>query len=83
MKKDDLIKWAIKGISAEIDEKEKTIHQGQRYIKAIEAGEKVNTPMTKTEIQAVIYKLNNEIEALSKELFDLKWELSFDETYEL
>lgn len=83
MKNNNLIKWAIKGIRAEIDEKEKTVQQGYKYIKAIEAGEKVNTPMTKTEIEAVIYKLNRDIEDLSKELFDLKWELSFDETYEL
>lgn len=71
-----IIEYAIKGVNAEIDEKEKTIHQGEKFLKQYENGEKPKTPKTPQEITVIIRKKKEEIEKLVKFQNDLKWQLT-------
>lgn len=69
----EILEFAIKGIRAEINEKEKTIMKGKQLIMKIERGEKVKTPLTISEIQAIIEKNKREIEELDRKRFDYEW----------
>lgn len=71
----EILKFAIKGINTEIDEREKTIAKGKQLIRQIESGERAKTKMTISEIQEVIREKEKEIEELSKKKFEYKWEL--------
>lgn len=82
MKKSELVKWAIKGLRSEIDDLEKAVFTGYRYIQRLENGEKIPVDLTKYEIEMGIRKYKEQIEELSKQMYELKWELSFDDTYE-
>ena len=72
----EILEFAIKGIRAEINEKEKTITQGRQFIMKIERGEKVTTKLTISEIQAIIEKNKREIEELDRKRFDYEWQLN-------
>ena len=61
-----VIEYAVKGIIAEIDEKEKAINQGKQFLKQIENGEKPKTPKSEYEIHVIIRKKKEEIEQLAK-----------------
>lgn len=74
-----LLMWAIKGISAEIDNLEKAVRQGYKMLKDLQEGKPIKSPLNATEIQFVIDKKKKEIEKLSKEQFDLRWQLSVEE----
>ena len=78
----ELVDFACKGISAEIDKKEKTIRQGYELISQIESGEKVKTKMTAAQIREVIVNEKAEIEELCRKKFDYKWELAMRESEE-
>jgi len=71
-----ILEYAIKGINAEIDEIEKTIHQGQQFLKQYENGEKPKTTKTQYEIHVIIRKKKAEIEKLVKDKDDIKWQLA-------
>lgn len=73
LKHDEIIKYAIKGLEAEIAEHEKKIQKGYKYLKEIQAGNQVNTPKTESEIMDIINKSKTEIERLADEIFNLKW----------
>lgn len=75
MKKEDLIKYAMKGLSADIDELEKSINQGKRFLLQYERGEQPKTPKTPQEIKVIIQDKKAEIERLSRLKSDLQWEL--------
>lgn len=75
MKKEDLIKYAMKGLSADIDELEKSINQGKRFLLQYERGEQPKTPKTPQEIKAIIQDKKAEIERLARLKSDLQWEL--------
>ena len=70
-----IIEYAIKGVIAEIDEKEKAIKQGKQFLKQIENGEKVKTPKTPQEIKKVIHAKQDEIEQLAKYKNELYFKL--------
>ena len=74
----ELMKWAVKGLSAEIDELEKTVNQGKRYLLEYEKGGTPKTPKTPDEIRQIIQEKQAEIEKLDKMKFDLKWELDVE-----
>lgn len=74
----ELMKWAVKGLSAEIDELEKTVSQGKRYLLDYEKGGQPKTPKTPDEIRQIIQEKQAEIEKLDKMKFDLKWELDVE-----
>lgn len=74
----ELMKWAVKGLSAEIDELEKAVNQGKRYLLEYEKGGKPKTPKTPDEIREIIAEKKAEIEKLDKMKFDLKWELDVE-----
>lgn len=78
MNETELMKWAVKGLSAEIDELEKTVNQGKRYLSEYEQGGKPKTPKTPDEIREIIRDKQAEIERLDKMKFDLKWELDVE-----
>lgn len=78
MNEKDLIKWAVKGIMAEIDGLEKTINQGKQLLLQYERGEKPKTTKTPYEIREIIGEKRAEIERLDKMRFDLTWELEVE-----
>ena len=59
-----LLDFALKGVNAEIDEIEKKVNQGKKYLQQYENGEKPKTPKTAYEIKKIIKKKNAEIEKL-------------------
>lgn len=71
-----ILEYAVKGITAEIDDLEKTVRQGYALVKQIDNGEKVKSPKTRYEILEICREKNAKIERLDKERFDLRWELS-------
>ena len=66
-----IIEYAIKGIATQIDELEKAINQGKRFLLEYENGEKPKTPKTPHEIKQIIQEKKDEIEKLSKEKNEL------------
>ena len=78
MKHEELLKWAVKGIAAEIDSLEKTINQGKQLLLQYERGEKPKTTKTPYEINEVIREKRAEIERLDRMRFDLTWEMSVE-----
>lgn len=78
MNEKDLIKWAVKGITAEIDSIEKTVNQGKQLLLQYERGEKPKTTKTPFEIRQIIQEKKAEIERLDKMRFDLTWELEVE-----
>lgn len=83
MKKEELVKWAIRGLRAEMNDCEKIMERGYRYLRQMENGESVPTDMSVSEIMVLIKMYHDQIEKLSMEIYNLKWELSFDDTYEM
>lgn len=83
MKKEELVKWAIRGLRAEMNDCEKIMERGYKYLRKIEEGESVPTDMSVSEIMVLIKMYHDQIEKLSMEIYNLKWELSFDDTYEM
>lgn len=76
MREQELIQWAIKGISAEIDGLEKDVNKGNQYLLQFAQGKKPNIPKTEYEVKEIIRNKRAEIEKLARMKFDLKWELS-------
>lgn len=74
-----IIEYAMKGITSEIEELEKTVKQGYKYVEKIDKGEKVTTTKTKFEILDICREANAKIKKLEKEHFELKWQLCVDE----
>lgn len=73
-----ILAYALKGITVEIQQLEKEIKQGYKFIEQIENGEKVKTPKTKYEILEIISKKKNEMEILEKEKFEISWQLEVE-----
>lgn len=71
-----ILEYAAKGLTAEIEELEKTVRQGYALVKQIDDGEKVKTPKSRYEILEICREKSKEIERLDKERFELRWELS-------
>lgn len=74
----ELMKWAVKGLSAEINELEKDVNRGKRYLSIYEMGGQPKTPKTPDEIREIIREKKAEIERLDKMKFNLKWELDVE-----
>ena len=74
----ELMKWAVKGLSAEIEELEKVVNRGERYLSEYETGVQTKPPKTPDEIREIIREKREEIEKLDKMIFDLKWELAIE-----
>ena len=75
----ELIKWAVKGITSEIAELEKSINHGKQLLVQYEKGQTPKTPKTPQEIKEIIRKKKADIEALDKQRFNLQWELTLAE----
>lgn len=78
MEQKELLKWAIKGITTEIDELEKTIRKGEKYLEEYRQGKQMKTKKTPEEIKKIISEKKKQIEALDKKRFDLSWEKDVD-----
>lgn len=76
MEKYELLQWAVKGIRAEIDDLEKQINKGNKYLTMIENGEKSPTKLSADEIKKVISEKKDEIERLDRKRFNIQWEIS-------
>lgn len=74
----ELTKWAIKGLTAEIDEIEKSVNRGKQFLLQYERGQQPKTPKTPDEIKQIIRDKKAEIEKLDKMRFDLDWELAVE-----
>lgn len=76
MREQELIQWAIKGIDAEIERKEKDVNKGMQYLLQFEQGKKPNIPKIEYEVKEIIRNKKAEIEELAKMKFNLKWQLT-------
>ena len=76
MNQTELMKWAIKGLMAEIDGIEKAVNQGKQYLLQYEKGQQPKTPKTPDEIRQIIGEKKAEIERLYKMKQDLTWEIA-------
>lgn len=74
-----ILQYAIKGLTADIDELEKTVNKGKQYLLQYEKGEQPKTPKSPDEIKAIIAEKQVEIEKLSEIKFDLKWKIEVTE----
>lgn len=73
MNQRELLDWAIKGLLAEIEEHERQVRRGQKYLNDIRNGKPVKTPKTEVEIIEIINKKNELIEELSRKKSVLEW----------
>lgn len=73
-----ILQYAIKGITAEIEELEKSVRKGSSLIEKIEKGEQVNTKATKYEILEKVEAKIAKIEKLDKERFELNWQIDVE-----
>lgn len=73
-----ILEYAVKGLSAEIEELEKQVKKGYDLVKKIDNGEKVNSPKTKFEILEICRVKKAEIERLDREKFDLSWQVNVE-----
>lgn len=71
-----IIEYAVKGITAEIEELEKTIRKGYALVKQIDNGEKVKSSKSRYEILEICREKKSEIERLDRERFELRFALS-------
>ena len=73
-----ILEYAVKGLTVEIEKLEKEIKQGYKFIEQIDNGEKVKTPKTKFEILEIINKKDEQLKNLEKAKFELKWQIEED-----
>ena len=73
-----ILQYAVKGLTAEIEKLEKTVREGNSLIQKIDNGEKVKTPKTRYEIAEIVREKKAEIEKLDKERFALSWQIDVD-----
>lgn len=71
-----ILEYAVKGITAEIDDLEKTVRKGYDLVRQIDNGEKAKTTISRYEILEICREKNAKIERLDKERFELRWEIS-------
>lgn len=74
MERKELLSWAIKGLSAEIDELEKTIRKGEKYLDEYRKGKQPKSKKPPEEIKNIIQEKKKQIESLDKKRFNLSWE---------
>lgn len=74
MKRKEVLEWAIKGLSAEIDELDRTIRKGKKHLEEYRQGKQMQTKKTPEEIKNIIQEKQKRIEILDKKRFDLSWE---------
>ena len=74
MEQKELLSWAIKGIYAEIQELEKTIQKGEKYLEEYRKGKQMRTKKSPEEIKKIIFEKKKQIELLDKKRFDLSSE---------
>lgn len=74
----EILKYAMVGLAKEIEELEKAIKQGYKYIEQIDKGEMVNTKKTKYEILDIITEKENQMKQLEKEKFNIKWQIEVE-----
>ncbi len=74
MEQKELLSWAIKGIYAEIQELEKTVQKGEKYLEEYQKGKQMRTKKSPEEIKKIIFEKKKQIELLDKKRFDLSWE---------
>ena len=75
----EILKYAMLGIKVEIEQLEKDIKQGYKYIEQIERGEKVKTPKTKQEILDIVADKKAKMEQLDKQRFEISWKLDMED----
>lgn len=75
----EILKYAVQGIKVEIEQLEKDIKQGYKYIEQIERGEKVKTPKTKQEILDIVADKKAKMEQLDKQRFEISWKLDVED----
>lgn len=73
-----ILQYAVKGLAAEIEQLDKDIKQGYKFIEQIDNGEKVKTPKTKFEIQKIIAEKDEQMKKLEKEKFEIKWQIEVE-----
>ena len=75
MRHEELIKWAVKGIEAEMEELEKDVFKGVKLLKDIDEGKPIKSPKNRFEIAEIVSQKRQQMEELSKVRAELQWEL--------
>ena len=73
-----ILEFAVKGITAEIEKLEKTVREGNALIQKIDNGEQVKAKASRYEIVEIIREKKAEIEKLDKERFALSWQVDVE-----
>lgn len=74
MKRKELLTWAIRGLSEEIYDLEKSIQKGNKYLEVYRQGGQPKTEKTPEEIEKIISEKKKQFELLVKKRYDLSWE---------
>lgn len=74
----EILKYAVKGITAEMQEIEKEIKEGYKYIKQIDDGEQIKIKLNKYEILDIIAEKEDQMKRLEKERFAIKWQIEVE-----
>ena len=75
MKQIDVLRWAVKGLRAEIDRLEKDVNVGKRLLLEYEKGGQPKTKKSPQEIKVIIAAKQAEIERLDRERFYMEWNI--------
>ena len=78
MKRKELLEWAIKGLSVEIEELDRSVQKGKKYLEEYQQGIQPKTEKTPEEIEKIISEKKKQFELLVKKRFDLSWELDVE-----
>ena len=79
MEQKELLTWAIKGLSAEIEELDRSVQKGKKYLEEYRQGKQMQTKKTPEEIKSIIQEKQKQIESLDKKRFDLSWERDMEQ----
>lgn len=74
MERKELLSWAIRGLYAEIQEFERSIRVGEKYLNEYRNGKQPRTKKSPEEIEKIILEKKKQIETLDKKRFNLSWE---------
>ena len=72
----EIIEYAIKGLSSEIDKSQLTVYRANNYICSLEEGKRVKTPKTIDELKELQNKHNKIIHDLFNKREELEWVLA-------
>lgn len=74
MEREELVQWAIRGISEEIYELDRKVRKGKGYLTDYYLGKQPKTKKSQQEIEQIVNEKQKQIAELEKKRNDLQWE---------